>query len=416
MGFESFIWHSEEPEDCPFAASGDWRDIEFTGRSRHYSAGDTWYPSWASDGRMYSPFTDGITEGVTCNSAETIDASEEHFAVNKMTSTGQAVMEGDDPENLKLIPLENQRALAYPYGGRYPCGSLVYNGVWYYGTYCLGPYAATRHGEHVYNWPQLGPFVGFRISYDYGKTWTPCPFTPEHPIFGENGLCGYPVKIGAPHFVDFGQNMCYSPDGKAYLIAHGSDLKFYPISENHFAHNSWITGDQIYLLRVEPTPESINDVSAYEFFAGKNKNGSPIWSRKFEDIQPLLEWPYHMGCVTVTYNAPLKRYFMAVTDGKDTCSRMDTYILESSSITGEWRLVAYLKNFGEQAYFVNFPSKFISEDGEKMWICYSGNFAKDWNENEIRANPPESAYGLVLQEIRLCKRRNSNRIKYSEMK
>ena len=28
---------------------------------------------------------------------------------------------------------------ASPYRGRYPCGSLVHNGVWYYGTYCLAP-------------------------------------------------------------------------------------------------------------------------------------------------------------------------------------------------------------------------------------------------------------------------------------
>ena len=49
-----------------------------------------------------------------------------------------------------------------PYEGRYPCGSLVYNGVWYYGTYCLHPDGQRDARRHHYNWPWLGPFVGFR--------------------------------------------------------------------------------------------------------------------------------------------------------------------------------------------------------------------------------------------------------------
>ena len=32
-----------------------------------------------------------------------------------------------------------------------------------------------------------------------------------------------PVKMGAPHFVDFGKNMEHSPDGKAYLLGMGAE-------------------------------------------------------------------------------------------------------------------------------------------------------------------------------------------------
>jgi hypothetical protein len=35
-------------------------------------------------------------------------------------------------------------------------------------------------------------------------------------------LQGEPVKIGSPHFMDFGENPEHSPDGKAQLIAHGA--------------------------------------------------------------------------------------------------------------------------------------------------------------------------------------------------
>jgi hypothetical protein len=42
-----------------------------------------------------------------------------------------------------------------------------------------------------------------------------------------------------------------------------------------------------------------------------------------------------MGCVIVTYNASIKKYLMYVTDSGITCAKMNTYILESSSLTGE---------------------------------------------------------------------------------
>jgi hypothetical protein len=35
----------------------------------------------------------------------------------------------------------------------------------------------------------------------------------------------------------------------------------------------------------------------------------------------------------------------------------------------------------------------------KAWLCYSANFASNWNNENIGSNPPGSRYGLVLQEI-----------------
>jgi hypothetical protein len=312
--------------------------------------------------------------------------------------TGQAVMEGNDPLTLKIYGLGSTRASSLPYKGRYPSGSLVHNGVWYYGTYCLDPDPFAKYGDMQYNWPWLGPFVGFRTSKNYGRAWEKTPHTPEKPIFGETGKHGHPVKIGSPHFVDFGKNMEHSPDGKAYLVAHGAEINDNPY---RFYNQSWITGDQVYLIRVEPSIENINDASQYEFYSGKDKQGKAIWSNDFKNIKPLLEWDNNMGCVTMTYNAPLKKYLMCVTDGGNTAAKMNTYILESDSMTGDWKLVTYMKDFGEQAYFVNIPSKFISSDGEIFWLMYSGSFAPDWNGVIIEYNPPGSHYGMVMQKVEL---------------
>ena len=66
-------------------------------------------------------------------------------------------------------------------------------------------------------------------------------------------------------------------------------------------------------------------------------------------------------------------------------------------------MVAYMKDFGEQAYFLNFPSKFISPDGRTLWLCYSANFSPVCNEVKLEFNPPGGRYGLCLHEVRLLK-------------
>ena len=205
------------------------------------------------------------------------------------------------------------------------------------------------------------------------------------------------MKIGAPHFVDFGKELEHSPDGKAYLVAHGASDGV----NRRYAYNSWITGDEIYLARVSPSVENMNNVSKYEFFAGQDSAGQPVWTRDFGKIKPTAAWRDNMGCVTITYNPPLKKYLMCVTDGTKTVTRFNTYILETDALAGPWKMVAYLKNFGEQAYFVNFPSKFILTDGRSLWLCYSGNFSEGCDGIHFKSLPVGSRYGMCLQEVRL---------------
>ena len=211
-----FIWPSAIPADCPFPRSTSFTGIYFTGRHSDYRVADTWYPSWASDGNLYSPWTDGDVEGVYCTSGGSLERG---------FRTGHAVMIGDDPLKLDIRNTSPpKRALAAPYRGRYPCGSLVHDGIWYYGTYCLGPSAIEYHHGFKWGFPNLGPMPGFHISRDLGKTWQAPPTSPTNPLFPEPAEFLGPVKIGAPHFLDFGKNMEHSPDGKAYLVAMGAEV------------------------------------------------------------------------------------------------------------------------------------------------------------------------------------------------
>jgi len=92
---------------------------------------------------------------------------------------------------------------------------------------------------------------------------------------------------------------------------------------------------------------------------------------------------------------------MFITDGFPIIFRMNTYVLESDLITGPWKLATFMSNFGEQAYFVSLPSKFISPDGRQAWLAYSANFANNSIHANLKSDPPGSGYALTLQEISL---------------
>ena len=160
----------------------------------------------------------------------------------------------------------------------------------------------------------------------------------------------------------------------------------------------WCWGDCVYLLRVTPSPETINDPSKYEFYAGKGADGKPAWTRDFSKIKPVVEWPDNMGQVTVTYIPALKKFIMCVTDGQSYDKSYNSYFLESNDLTGPWRMVTYWKAFGEQAYFVNIPSKFVGAAVENgaltAWIAYSANF-----RSGMKSDPPGSDYALCLRQI-----------------
>jgi hypothetical protein len=379
------IWPSDPPAGCPFEKSKDIVGVAFTRQYTSYTDADTFYPSWAVDDNMYCGWTDGEI------GLESVQSGGKEKA-----RSGIVKIEGNDPMNLKVTSLGTLGASAVPYGGRYPCANIVYDGIWYYGTYGVDFDFSKPEYPNEYSWAICGPLPGFAISKDYGKTWTPCPHDLNNPLMPESGKNGSQVKLGTPHFVDFGKNLQYSPDGKAYLVGHGAmDNDPNP----RVANISWIAGDAVYMARVIPSIENMNDITKYEFFAGFNVKKEPLWSSDFSKIKPLLDWDNRMGCTTITYNPSLKKYLMCTTDGWPGMKDMNSYLLESDEITGPYKLITYMKNFGRQAYFLNLPSKFLSNNGRSAWLSYSANFNSVYFCDRTLADPIGSRYAWNLQEI-----------------
>ncbi|CAE7286148.1 unnamed protein product [Symbiodinium microadriaticum] len=84
-----------------------------------------------------------------------------------------------------------------------------------------------------------------------------------------------------------------------------------------------------------------------------------------------------------------------------TTKQFDTYLLESPSITGPFRYISYLREFGPEAYFVSIPSKFLAKstasDGSlRLFLSYSANFAY-----HSQSSPVGSGYHWTLQEVEL---------------
>ena len=155
------------------------------------------------------------------------------------------------------------------------------------------------------------------------------------------------VKLGAPHFVDFGRNAEHAPDGRAYLVGHGSDR------ETNATRLTWMSGDQVYLARTraKPDPATVNFPTSWEFFGG-HRSGTATWVPDVAEAQPLFTWLNRTGVTTMTYVPALRKYLTLVStpsiDGGSTLGDFDSYILESSEITGPFQRVAYLRQFGPQ--------------------------------------------------------------------
>jgi hypothetical protein len=182
----------------------------------------------------------------------------------------------------------------------------------------------------------------------------------------------------------------------AYLVGHGS--------YDPDGICNWSSGDAISLARVRPSPEAINDPAGYEYFAGHDESGKPVWSKEFSRIAPLLQWPGGAGCTNITYHPHLKRYFgfLCIGWADGDSGGYDTWVIESRELTGPWHHVARLRGLGGQPYFVCMPSKFL-QNSSKLVLFYSANWRPE--RPGVPSSPPTDTsgglYSLCVAEFEL---------------
>jgi hypothetical protein len=363
--YNYYEWANEIPEDCPFERSEDIKKVVFTGRYANYTGADTWYLQSAPDGNMYSPWTDGNMDGFSVNSNI------------RSQSTGQAKIIGTDPVNLKFKNLGRMWSGGSNY---YPCVSLIVDSAFYIGTY------------YAYN--NQGYFNGFRYSSNWdnftantepdweNSYWTNA-IDPDGNFFNEKGK----AKFRTPHAVNFARNN-KANDGMVYLSAHGYS--------SGAGMNDWDKGDAIYLCRVNSTCTDIINPDAYSFFCGHDEKGKAIWGEGVENAKPILDWPNHLGSESITWFPELKKYILMSCRLKENENNLPynvTSFWEADQITGPYKIVHYMRNWGQQAYFPNIPSQMINNDGKSAWMTVSCNYSVQ------NIDPHQCRYAASMHEI-----------------
>jgi Domain of unknown function (DUF4185)/Concanavalin A-like lectin/glucanases superfamily len=282
----------------------------------HQAAGsDTWPITWADDGQQYTAYADGW--------------GFDPRVPNKL-SLGLAKVIGAPPGVGMNIRSSSGEQKGDGHSGKKASGMLMVNGILY---------MLVRNANNDGQQSQLA------WSSDHGVTWTWSTWK-----FAE---------LGYPCFLNFGRNYAGARDGYVYVYS----------PDTPSAYNET---DTIVLARVPV--ESITDRDAYEFYAGANAGGDPLWSRDIDQRRAVFIFPGGCNRIDVTYDAPLKRYLLVTRSRAQAGGRNQFSIYDAPEPWGPWTTVFYTEDWdvdpGESAHI---PAKWISADGKTCQLVFAGS-------------------------------------------
>jgi hypothetical protein len=220
---------------------------------------------------------------------------------------------------------------------------------------------------------QPGPHLAecqLAISKDHGATWRLADWSYR-----------YADQLTIPTFLNFGRDYAGARDEYVY---------------SYFIRPTWgpknsATGNygfdvhrpgQVYLTRVPK--EAILDRHRHEVFAGLSEDGAPKWSADLSDRQPVFQDANGVGWnLSVSFNAGLQRYLLTTEHGATHAGKFGLF--DAPEPWGPWTTVAYDEQWGDghievSTFFWNFPTKWLSPDGQRFTLVFSGKGSNDsWN-------------------------------------
>lgn len=340
------------------------------------SDGDLWPTTWADDGNLYTANGDG-------RGFSTVQADFADIVVNSIMGTPETGITGERLAfGAELGPVWTQG----PYN-RKPTGIVAVDGD---GDGKDELYLVVQDLNNASGDVSVGaafndvPAASIAKSTDYGVTWTPT----AAPMFTN-------YTFTTVWFLDYGQSnsraSVLGEDGTKYVYAYGIDNNW------RDSLNGAVEDPQDMYLARAPIA-SIQDISSWEWFSGTAE--SPAWDYDITSRRSVLtdtrrEYvggndPQGFSVISqgsVVYNEPLDRYiYTSWTD-----YTFEFY--EAPQPWGPFNLFHH-RDFGVTPWFgmmspnpknggyaTTIPSKFISEDGTKMWL-QSNWFVGAVNEND----------------------------------
>ena len=316
------------------------------------SDGDLWPAAWASDGALYAAAGDGT--GFARHGWSDILVNR----IEGMPATGlggERLSDGD-----AVAPIwDAARFNRKPTG--MVCVLLEGRDVLFLAVQDL----CSAEGPDMFNEAHAATIVR---SDDLGRTWT----WPDQPMFSGH-------VFTTVMFLDLGQ--CNG----------GSDMVYaYGIDGNWRTSFSKVVPDPTELFLGRVTAARVQDIGAWEFFAGFGPDGAPQWTseitakhpvlvdqRRFYPVPAFGMTPADFTCIaqgSVVWNAGLGRYLYS------TWSEYTFEFFEAAAPWGPWRHL-HSHDFGHfpwhgprsplakhGGYAPTMPSKFISDDGRELWL------------------------------------------------
>jgi hypothetical protein len=183
-----------------------------------------------------------------------------------------------------------------------------------------------------------------------------------------------------PTFLQYGKDYQGARDSYVYMYA--PELK----------SSSWEVQKpgEITLMRV---PRSgLSSRSQYEYFAGLDGGGSPVWTGDMNGRRPVFQDRENgVMTVSVSYNPGLGRYFLITEHTAGMRGNIGIY--DAPEPWGPWTTVLFESGFGTPGidattFFWNFSNKWLSADGRDFTMVFTGVSSNDsWNTVRGRFNP-----------------------------
>ena len=301
--------------------------------------GDNWPVTWSSDGFLYTGYGDGWGT-----------RNREHSV---KLNTGLVKIEGAPP-NIEA------HELALPWFGKGAedpnikgTGIIEVDGTIYH-------FLRYQAGDPSIGRKQIA--AGLIWSRDGAKSWGGMKYA-EMPEKIDFFFGPKESRFAMPFFLQAGQGYKDWRDEYVYIY-----------SPNEGRRNR---NDSLNLARAHKN--SITDRSAYEFFAGLDKENNPIWSNNINSVSPVLIADSYASIGTAVYIKQLDRIVLA-TACRRSKSPSSLLILEAPNPWGPWSTVGHVEKWGsgqdgDFRYEPRLPAKWIK--GNTMIMVYSDRILSD---------------------------------------
>lgn len=321
-----------------------------------FSDGDLWPVAWSDDDHLYSVNGDGKGFDYSMDWADIV--------ANRITGTpsdqsldGVRLAEGDKVARVWSDPARYNRK---------PTGIVSVDGTLYLAVQDLNKddSGGGNAGSDIFN---EAPAASIYKSTDKGTTWT---HAGDSPMFKDH-------VFTTIMFLDYGKDGANNTFDD-YMYAYGMDHNW------RDSFNDVVT-DPTKLFLARMPKDRIQDSSAWEYYAG-DLNGKAKWTDPGDIAgrQPVLQDDRRvytdrlsegLGNLSVisqgsiVYNKPLNRYLYT------SWTEFTFEFYEAPKPWGPWKKF-YSADFGDYpwtqdkygGYATVIPSKFISEDGQEMWV------------------------------------------------